>query len=71
MHKSLRRTAQRAQLRQDGYKAISMLKRGMKPADVLALIGGSRARLYRAIATVDDDFVYSAGVRPAVDPLLL
>jgi hypothetical protein len=40
----------RARLAADGARAVAMIRQGVKLADVLAAIGGSRARMYRAIA---------------------
>jgi len=58
MHlKCHRRTAQRAKLHQDGRKAIAMIDSGLKPSDALMIVGGSRARLYRAMALIDEDYV--------------
>jgi len=43
-----RRTAQHAQLVADGRKALELIQ--VRPiADILLVIGGSRARLYRAM----------------------
>jgi hypothetical protein len=57
-----RREAQRAQLMMDGRKALELVK--TRPvADVLLVIGGSRARLYRAMAMASDQ-------AQTVDPLL-
>jgi hypothetical protein len=57
----------RAQLLQDGRKALGMIEAGHKPRHVLMVVGGSRARLYRAIdiAAQHDS---SAG---EIDPLLV
>jgi hypothetical protein len=50
--KSFRLNARRAQLLADGRKAIELVK--TKPiADVLLVVGGSRARLYRAMYLAD------------------
>lgn len=55
-----RRAAQHAQLIADGRKALQLIK--VRPiADVLLVVGGSRARLYRAMAAASAD---------ARDPLL-
>lgn len=57
---STRRQSQRAQLLADGRKALELVR--TRPiADVLMIVGGSRARLYRAMAL-------AATVSP--DPLL-
>jgi len=58
--KSHRRIAQRAQLLIDGRKALELVK--TRPiADILLLVGGSRARLYRAMRAANQ----------VHDPLLL
>jgi hypothetical protein len=60
----LRRAAQRAQLLQDGRKAIELTK--TRPiADILLVIGGSRARLYRAMAVA-----MAHDQAQTIDPLL-
>jgi len=46
---------------EDGRKALALRAQGVKPPDVLAAIGGSRARMYKAM--------YAA--EAAIDPLLL
>lgn len=45
-----RRSVQRAQLAADGRKAASLIAAGRTIDDVLLVVPGSRARLYRAIA---------------------
>lgn len=48
-----RSEARRAQLLADGRKALELVK--TRPiADVLLVVGGSRARLYRAMAAATD-----------------
>lgn len=66
----LRRDAQRAQLVADGRKAIELIK--TRPiADVLLLVGGSRARLYRAMyAAGGTSLAYQPLVGKRHDPLL-
>jgi hypothetical protein len=59
----IRRDFQRAQLLKDGRKAIALLKAGRSVPDCLALLGGSRAKLYRAIR--------AAMAQQPIDPLLL
>jgi hypothetical protein len=59
-----RRKIQRQQLRLDGLKAHALIDTGLKPADVLLVVGGSRARLYRALKTVESE-------TQSTDPLLL
>jgi hypothetical protein len=39
----------RALLIADGRKALALRRRGLAPPDVLLVIGGSRARLYKAM----------------------
>jgi len=39
----------------DGRKARQLLDSGMKPRDVLLIVGGSRARLYRALAIAQSE----------------
>ena len=39
----------------DGRKARQLLASGMKPRDVLLVVGGSRARLYRALAIAESE----------------
>ena len=56
----------RAQLLQDGRKALALIEAGHKPRDALMVIGGSRARLYRAMELARQ----TDGQTPA-DPLLL
>jgi hypothetical protein len=57
-----RSDAKRAQLLSDGRKALELAK--VRPiADVLLIVGGSRARLYRAMA--------AAELAANRDPLLL
>jgi hypothetical protein len=46
---------------QDGRKALALRAQGVKPSAILAIIGGSRARMYKAM--------YAA--EAAIDPLLL
>lgn len=46
---SPRRTVQRAQLLADGHKALGLIQAGRMINDVLMVIPGSRARLYRAL----------------------
>jgi hypothetical protein len=61
--KSQRRQAQRAQLVADGRKALELVR--TRPiADVLLIIGGSRARLYRAMKLIEPE-------TDKRDPLLL
>jgi hypothetical protein len=48
-------------LKADGERALLLIANGMKPRDVLLFIGGSRARLYRAMDVARETF----------DPLLL
>lgn len=62
-----RRAAQRAQLIQDGRKALELINAGRNIADCLLIIGGGRARLYRAL-TAASNGQYS-GIKPR-DPLL-
>jgi hypothetical protein len=50
-----------ALLVQDGRKALALRDRGVKPIAILAAIGGSRARMYKAMDAAD----------AARDPLLL
>jgi hypothetical protein len=58
---ALRKHARRAQLIADGRKALELVR--TKPiADVLMVVGGSRARLYRAM--------YAASEAQSQDPLL-
>ena len=56
----------RARLLQDGRKALALIEAGHKPRDALMVIGGSRARLYRAMEIARQ----TDGQTPA-DPLLL
>jgi hypothetical protein len=56
----------RAKLLSDGRKALAMIEAGHKPRDALMVIGGSRARLYRAMELARQ----TDGQTPA-DPLLL
>jgi hypothetical protein len=52
--KSQRRQSQRAQLAADGRKALELVE--TRPiADVLLIVGGSRARLYRAMAAASQE----------------
>lgn len=44
------RDAQRAKLLADGVKALELIERGRSIVDILMVIPGSRARLYRAMA---------------------
>lgn len=62
--KSYRLRARRARLLADGRKALTMIE-AHPIADVLLIVGGSRARLYRAMAAAQ------SASAPAVDPLLL
>jgi hypothetical protein len=39
-------------LLRDGLKARQLLDSGMRPRDVLLVIGGSRARMYRALLAI-------------------
>ena len=48
-----RRKIQQDQLRHDGMKAHQLIDSGLKPADALMVIGGSRARLYRAMKLIE------------------
>lgn len=60
----MRRTVQRTLLLVDGHKALALIQDGKTINDLLMVIPGSRARLYRAMAAA------SAQVRHlAVDPL--
>lgn len=56
-------TVRSAKQLQDGRKAVAMLECGLTFDQVLQAIGGSRARLYRAINKATRD--------PEVDPMLL
>jgi hypothetical protein len=49
-----RRDTQRSQLQADGTQALAMIARGSDIKDVLAIVGGSRARLYRAMAMASE-----------------
>ena len=60
-HVGIRRAAQRNDLAADGRQAIELIALGHTISSVLAIVGGSRARLYRAMAAVN----------PIDDPLLL
>lgn len=53
----------RAKLLQDGRKALELQTKGIGPSDALMAIGGSRARLYRAID-------YARQTDKTTDPLL-
>lgn len=43
------RDRQQAQILADGQRALKLISQGLKPRDALVLIGGSRARMYRAM----------------------
>jgi hypothetical protein len=58
--KSRRPDQRRARLIADGRKALALRKQGMRPMDVLMVIGGSRPRMYKAMDAAE-----------AKDPLLL
>lgn len=64
-NKTTRQSVRRSQLLSDGRKAIAMIEHGATITDVLMVVSGSRARLYRAMARVDDGYVGNH------DPLLL
>ena len=62
---NVRRDIQRAQLIADGRKALALV-RHHPIADVLMIVGGSRARLYRAMGLALD----ADNPQPKRDPLL-
>lgn len=63
------RNAQRAKLLADGLKALGMIERGRSIVDIMRVIPGSRARLYRAMERASPPGqAYSKQTR---DPLLL
>lgn len=43
------RERRQAQMLADGQRALKLISQGLKPRDALVLIGGSRARMYRAM----------------------
>lgn len=60
-----RQAVRRAQLLSDGRKALALVAHGHDIKDVLAVIGGSRARLYRAMGRAAPEAPASV-----LDPLL-
>ena len=61
----MRRDIQRTQLIADGRKALDLINAGKPIADVLMIVPGSRARLYRAMAAAlqtvaESDAAYQA-----------
>ena len=67
-----RRATQRAQLIADGRKALELIQ--ARPiADVLLVVGGSRARLYRAMeaARLADELERADMTEAGIDPLLV
>ncbi len=56
-----------AKLLTDGRTALAMRARGARPADMLAAIGGSRPRMYKAIRIALDTDGWK---HQSVDPLL-
>lgn len=73
--RKLRRTdIRRAQLIADGRKALALRKQGMRPTDVLMVIGGSRPRMYKAMDAAEraaDPLTEYNERKFGVDPLLL
>jgi hypothetical protein len=51
-----------------GRKALALRKQGMAPMDILMVIGGSRARMYKAMHAAERE-----ALEPlvSIDPLLL
>lgn len=68
--KTYRLFAKRARLLADGRKALELVQ-VMPIADVLLCVGGSRARLYRAMAVAQSGEQSAPATREQIDPLML